>query len=55
MSKTNFEAIAAGAQELGRFLRSLPILEAPWDTEFQKRYCSGCAAEQSFHDRLERR
>lgn len=38
MSKTNFEAIAAGAQELGRFLRSLPILEAPWDTEFQKRY-----------------
>ena len=45
MSKTNFETIAAGAQELGRFLRSLPILEAPWDTEFQKRYCSGCAAE----------
>ena len=29
----------------GRFLRSLPIIEAPWDTEFQKRYCSGCAAE----------
>lgn len=45
MSKTNFETIAAGAQELGRFLRSLPILEAPWDAEFQKRYCSGCAAE----------
>lgn len=43
--KTNFEAIAAGAQELGRFLRSLPILEAPWDTEFHKRYCRGCAAE----------
>lgn len=30
---------------LGRFLRSLPVLEAPWDTEFQKRYCSGCVAE----------
>lgn len=45
MSKTNFEAIATDAQELGRFLRSPPILEAPWDTEFQKRYCSGCAAE----------
>lgn len=44
MSKTNFEAIAAGAQELGRFLRSLPILEAPWDTEFQKRYCVKCRA-----------
>lgn len=45
MSKTNFEAIAAGAKELGRFLRSLPILDAPWDDEFHKRYCSGCAAE----------
>lgn len=45
MSKTNFEARTAGAQGLGRFLRSLPIIEAPWDTEFQKRYCSGCAAE----------
>ena len=44
MGKTNFEAITAGAQELGRFLRSLPIIEAPWDMEFQKRYCSGCDA-----------
>lgn len=43
---TNFEAITADAKELGRFLRSLPIIEAPWDTEFQKRYCSGCAAEK---------
>ncbi len=46
MSKTNFEAITAGVQGLGRFLRSLPIIEAPWDTEFQKRYFSGCAAEK---------
>lgn len=45
MSKTNFEAITADAQGLGRFLRSIPILDAPWDTEFHKRYCSGCAAE----------
>ena len=45
MSKTNFEAIATDAQGLGRFLRSLPIIEAPWDMEFQKRYCSGCGAE----------
>ena len=44
MSKTNFEAITPDAQGLGRFLRSLPVLEAPWDTEFQKRYCSGCVA-----------
>ena len=46
MSKTNFEAITAGVQGLGRFFRSLPIIEAPWDTEFQKRYFSGCAAEK---------
>lgn len=45
MSKTNFEAITVDAKELGRFLCSLPIIEAPWDTEFQKRYCSGCAEE----------
>lgn len=46
MSKTNFEAITAGVQGLGRFLRSLPDhRKQPWDTEFQKRYCSGCAAE----------
>ena len=42
---TNFEKLTATKPELARFLRSLPILEAPWDTEFQKRYCSGCAAE----------
>lgn len=45
MSKTNFEVITVDAKELGRFLCSLPIIEAPWDAEFQKRYCSGCAAE----------
>lgn len=45
MGKTNFEAIAAGAKELGRFLRSLPVIEAPWDAAFQKRYCSYCTAE----------
>lgn len=28
--KTNFEALTADAQGLGRFLRSLPVLEAPY-------------------------
>lgn len=42
MSKTNFDRIAANATELGRFLGSLPVLEAPWDTEFQKRHCEKC-------------
>lgn len=37
---TNFEKLTATKPELARFLRSLPILEAPWDTEFQKRYCT---------------
>lgn len=45
MGKTNFDAITADAQELGRFLRSIPILDAPWDDEFHKRYCNGCGAE----------
>ena len=33
---TNFEKLTATKPELARFLRSLPILEAPWDTEFQR-------------------
>ncbi len=40
--KTNFEAVTANVQVLGQFLRALPVLEAPWDTEFQKRYCKKC-------------
>ena len=40
-----FDTITKDKPTLAGFLRSLPILEAPWDTEFQKRYCSGCAAE----------
>ncbi len=39
---TNFEAITQNAEMLGAFLRALPVLEGPWDTEFQRRYCTGC-------------
>lgn len=42
---TVFEKLAQSPKELGAFLRALPVLEAPWDTEFQKRFCAGCAAE----------
>lgn len=42
---TVFEELTKSPQALGSFLRSLPVLEAPWDTEFQKRFCAGCAAE----------
>ena len=40
-----FDAITKDKPTLAGFLRSFPVIEAPWDTEFQKRYCSGCAAE----------
>lgn len=42
-SKTTvFEAVTKDAPTIAKFLASLPVLEAPWDTEFQKRYCKKC-------------
>lgn len=37
-----FHAIIKDEQTLAGFLRSLPCIEAPWDTAFQKHYCSSC-------------
>ena len=48
MSKGNttaFDAITKDKHTLAGFLRSLPVIEAPWDATFQKRYCSSCTAE----------
>ena len=39
---TNFEAITRNPETLAAFLRALPILEGPWDEEFQRNYCAGC-------------
>jgi hypothetical protein len=39
---TNFEAITKNPETLAAFLRGLPILEGPWDEEFQRNYCAGC-------------
>ena len=39
---TNFEAITKNPETLTAFLRDLPILEGPWDEEFQRNYCAGC-------------
>ena len=39
---TNFEAITKNPETLAAFLRALPILEGPWDEEFQRKYCAGC-------------
>ena len=44
-SATTFDAITKDKPTLACFLRSLPVLDAPWDTAFQKRYCSSCKAE----------
>ena len=40
-----FHAITKDAPTLAAFLGSLPVLEAPWDDEFHKRFCSSCDAE----------
>lgn len=42
---TAFDAITKDKPTLAGFLRSLPVIEAPWDAAFQKRYCSSCTAE----------
>ena len=42
---TVFEAITKDKPTLAGFLRSLPVLEAPWDDAFHKQYCAGCSAE----------
>lgn len=38
-----FERITQSPETLAAFLASLPCIEGPWDVEFQKRFCSGCA------------
>ena len=42
---TVFEAVTKDAATLAALLGSLPQLEAPWDDEFHKRFCSSCDAE----------
>lgn len=42
LTVTEFERITKSPETLGAFLRSLQILEGPWDTAFQRQYCSGC-------------
>jgi len=39
---TVFYEITQDMQTLADFLHSLSALEAPWETEFQKRYCKKC-------------
>ena len=36
----NFEEITKNPETLGAFLRGLPVIEAPWDEAFQRKYCA---------------
>ena len=54
-----FEQITKSPEVLGEFLRGLPVIEAPWDREFQERFCAdclylncdGCPHEEYTHER----
>ena len=45
LTVNNFEKLTKGPDALGAFLRTLLVLEGPWDAEFHARFCAGCAAE----------
>ncbi len=45
LTVTQFEKITQSPETLGAFLAALPVIDGPWDTEFQARFCAGCAAE----------
>lgn len=42
LTVTEFERITQSPEMLAAFLASLPVIEAPWDEEFQRKYCAGC-------------
>lgn len=42
---TQFEKITESPETLGAFLAALPVIDGPWDKEFQARFCAGRAAE----------
>lgn len=39
---TQFEKITESLDALGTFLVSLPVIDGPWDMEFQARFCADC-------------
>ena len=43
--KSVFDAITKDKPTLAGFLRSLPVIEAPWDGAFQERFCVECGAD----------
>lgn len=39
---TQFEKITESPETLGAFLAALPVIDGPWDKEFQARFCADC-------------
>lgn len=56
--QTNFEKITASPEALAAFLGSLPVLSAPWDDAFHRKFCGNCTAEncdaENCHHQAER-
>ena len=42
---TQFEKITQSPETLGAFLVVLPVIDGPWDKEFQARFCASCPAK----------
>lgn len=39
---TQYEKITQSPETLGAFLSALPVIDGPWDKEFQARFCADC-------------
>ncbi len=39
---TNFEKITESPDALAAFLRSLNVIDGPWDIDFHRAYCDDC-------------
>ncbi len=40
-----YDELTASPETLGAFLKSLPVLDAPWDIAFQETFCGECKTE----------
>lgn len=58
LRQTYFDKITASPEVLGEFLGSLPVLQGPWDDDFQRTFCATCEAEncdaENCHHQAER-
>lgn len=44
-----YDKLIESLETLGEFLKKLPVLDAPWDQEFQERFCKNCKAENCYN------